>query len=1472
MNNIDIEKYNDINFLSTLLFDVLYNKKMNRKLNIEDVKLNDIKIENIKKIYKDTELRNLLNNIFNRDITYENKEFNKYIFKVNDIDHNVDIVLKIIDNSDQLYNSDNMNKIITYLLSGLVINKKTKHILMNILNVDVNTSDIKKYIDKYTDNEDVILNLTKKDKQISIEIREHFFKLDSLYNLFNDNSFEYTNNDIRVIIFQVLHTLAVIQDRYPTFKHNNLDLKNIYCYLKEKTDSYYEYTLDDIKFNIPNIGLDIKITNFDDSVIVNKLDNESIIDSLKLEDNTYDIKIFLDSLLKINKLSNEIKIFIKDIMSNLDSPKKIIFGNSSFNSYRSKSGLSEVSYDSPKMKRFNLAEMSSEIDVEEVNMGKIKKDLPRLSEVDSEVSVSLSRTKKSSKKSSKRSSKKGSKKGSKKMKGGARKKSSKKNSKRKQKRENVDIDEDDDDELVESINNHESEDETEEKPKKMQPKKHLNLDDMSSDVSIDEDEKEVPKMERIHRSEKSHQTARSHVSSRSKMSSLLGSESAGAASYSNKPKTNKFFGLLNGTEQELSMQPNLPMVAPGMKQGPPGMMQGPPGMMQGGPPMMQGGPPMMQGPPGMMQGPPMMQGGPPMMQGPPGMMQGPPGMMQGPPGMMQGPPGMMQGPALQSGGPMEINFNQNGPMMQGPPGMMQGPPGMMQGPPGMMMGGSENFFFDSQQSKNSNDQKVESLKYNSKKISQTGGLRVIPKFIEPYSNPYQPIDEGKNKSKMYFEEKKGMPTNPLNYSIPSQDPLNGNTQAYIPPPQNFQGTSLQLNIPQANPLPQKVQQTFNPTYYVPMTNPYAPNTVGNPFLWHPAVPPIVQKYNITFGGADVQRLGEVYEDMLPTKIAIAKNTFNSLSERLLVLNYLRTVLIKQGDGEEIGFDIKKRPEINALLSHLKIIGVNPYNYNKMTNNPYTGLPDRLLVYKSCYPIKVDNSNAIKCANDNIGINVRIYQLLEGEAVLNMVGEPFRKFFEVWREIAYYEYIREEIVKKNVSPNFVQLISYFTHPRSLIDFVKYRKEKDTKMDSTMEKYYKIYNEYVNNEILKVPGFKEKLIKKLEEKYAAEKSKYNFPMITNPVLTSLSLNSAVIAISKPSSAKLTTFSDFINEKLNIDAHYMNYSNTCLIALTEAPTQNIKEWSCRKYEQNGINLSILKMISTGYHDPDVWKSVLFQLQSALFILHKKGICIWNFNLENNVYIKDTNYDNNNIGYWKYKINGVEFYVPNYGSIVLIDSNFKDLDVGGTIVNAIVTSSNSGIEKMKPVEFKYKIMMSEFFDNDPSQISEINTRNNELFKTKIFNTNEFDSTTDKTYGGIPPESSILDHIKNIGSHSDGNTLNNLIVNNGHFLHNRTGTLLNESEKKNLVENNNFNSGDLIAYTEDDTNIYMQVYLKSVDVGHCEIIKVTRDANNKVRTEIKNIEISRIKMITEKIKQSYKPNFKLADEELIETYEINIK
>ena len=45
---------------------------------------------------------------------------------IDDLDHNVDLILRVSDDPNKLYNVDNMNKVITYLLSGLVINKITK--------------------------------------------------------------------------------------------------------------------------------------------------------------------------------------------------------------------------------------------------------------------------------------------------------------------------------------------------------------------------------------------------------------------------------------------------------------------------------------------------------------------------------------------------------------------------------------------------------------------------------------------------------------------------------------------------------------------------------------------------------------------------------------------------------------------------------------------------------------------------------------------------------------------------------------------------------------------------------------------------------------------------------------------------------------------------------------------------------------------------------------------------------------------------------------------------------------------------------------------------------------------------------------------------------------------------------------------------------------------------------------------------
>ena len=159
--------------------------------------------------------------------------------------------------------------------------------------------------------------------------------------------------------------------------------------------------------------------------------------------------------------------------------------------------------------------------------------------------------------------------------------------------------------------------------------------------------------------------------------------------------------------------------------------------------------------------------------------------------------------------------------------------------------------------------------------------------------------------------------------------------------------------------------------------------------------------------------------------------------------------------------------------------------------------------------------------------------------------------------------------------------------------KYRKAKDSSADRRMDDYYKYYNKFVTNKILSVGSFMEKIKQRLIEKYSHIRYKF-----ANNGLTQIDMGPTqqfgpalnmgpITAYQRQNSNGIMTWDEFINDNLKTEGKFMDVSDTCLIALTEAPTQNIKVWNQRKYEQNGINVSVLRMISTGYHDPEVWKS---------------------------------------------------------------------------------------------------------------------------------------------------------------------------------------------------------------------------------------------------------------------------------------------
>jgi hypothetical protein len=323
MENITIDK------LSFWLYDYLYNKNY-KTYQIDNITLNfsyDDIVYNPKNL-EDSENQSeiLINDIFNTTVKYSDKINDIYIFKRTYNPYSTDICIKKSESKD-LNTTDNMNIAMNYILSDLVIKRLTKHILLNIFNTDINVKDLVLFLKLHNIDEEWLQDL----KYIQVTIREHFFKLDELEKVFNDNT---TEEEYAHIFFQLLHTLAIIQKKYKTFRHNNLTPKTIYYYKKGKS-SDTSYIFEDTQFILNNNSLDIKIYNFDKSIIIDVYDNSDLTEEEKVKDQTYDYKYFFKNLLKLKlKLPESIKEFINDIFKNNITPTNIILTHKFFNNLR----------------------------------------------------------------------------------------------------------------------------------------------------------------------------------------------------------------------------------------------------------------------------------------------------------------------------------------------------------------------------------------------------------------------------------------------------------------------------------------------------------------------------------------------------------------------------------------------------------------------------------------------------------------------------------------------------------------------------------------------------------------------------------------------------------------------------------------------------------------------------------------------------------------------------------------------------------------------------------------------------------------------------------------------------------------------------------------------------------------------------------------------------------------------------------
>jgi len=667
---------------------------------------------------------------------------------------------------------------------------------------------------------------------------------------------------------------------------------------------------------------------------------------------------------------------------------------------------------------------------------------------------------------------------------------------------------------------------------------------------------------------------------------------------------------------------------------------------------------------------------------------------------------------------------------------------------------------------------------------------------EQYSNPYQ-TNENKEYKKQFdtskFKENK---TQFLERPqvLMEQRMYNTEMQKYKDKP------------PQTNPM------------YVPIyPNDFTGGQMIMPFPYHNMAP--VQKvYNINFGDniSNFTALDRIYEDYLPG--GAKRFTALTIYDRLNLIQFVRNSIIKQSDGE----DMKLSGSSDTILSYMKIININPYHKHEINYNPFKHLALNFLLYTAGYPIKYNNdTRKIEIGNPAMGINIRIYPLSIIDIESNNNTDKYDH--NIWRELKYYDFVISDIVRRNISPNFINIILWKIDSECKINWDELERIKERHMTKEIlhliklnasklqhngktfiqllsefadKTHYNVYLTYMNQHQfqLDINGKTEDVyfeINKLNNyKHMVHIDRIHYKeQITLIEGNTLSNEYYIKILDKLIPVKLTKKDTDENIRhIEFSGKYpkivpvllsqiiiQNSTNPnkltkkSIIMLTEAPTTSFIQWFTISYEPSG---SIKKMISTGYHTEKVWETIIFQLIYIFSVLEKFNIYIDTLSLENNFFIKDVDFNPTSIGSWIYNINNIDYYIPNYGYILMFDSNYADL-------------TKQSFDR----NIKYKIMSSKLYgiNNNLSNNTVLDEKNIKTlildqFKNLI-NFNNWESIGHSThYNTIPNKiKELLTEIHTYITVNVDYQIKDIFAEIPHFrifLHNKVGTILTKDER----------------------------------------------------------------------------------------------
>jgi hypothetical protein len=239
---------------------------------------------------------------------------------------------------------ENAELMMLRLLSSFVKKKQTPHIILPI--TTFNTS-IKPFVSLPKDN---IVNNKKFDQfvkrykkgeyydNVSVLISE-WANSGDLLDYVKANYKTLTVKHWRSLFFQLLSVLAIIQNKYPSFRHNDMKANNILVHKIQvcSNNKNFKYKINGQIYIVLNIGIQLKLWDFDFACIPGIVDNSKVDAewtskiNVKPEQNRYyDVHYFFNTFTKKGFFpefwtEDEIPQKIKDFVSRI-VPDKFVKG------------------------------------------------------------------------------------------------------------------------------------------------------------------------------------------------------------------------------------------------------------------------------------------------------------------------------------------------------------------------------------------------------------------------------------------------------------------------------------------------------------------------------------------------------------------------------------------------------------------------------------------------------------------------------------------------------------------------------------------------------------------------------------------------------------------------------------------------------------------------------------------------------------------------------------------------------------------------------------------------------------------------------------------------------------------------------------------------------------------------------------------------------------------------------------------